>query len=109
MLNRRDLLLSSGAAVAVAGLAPRLIASVQGDRLAFGRLFDFFQEGLHGFGPESATQRGLDEGYACRPEVSQAGMTAPQRRVPIARAKCQGPEHRPAAPPAGHRPQHADR
>ncbi|MFI4950360.1 MAG: DUF885 domain-containing protein [Caulobacterales bacterium] len=59
MLNRRDMLLSTGAAAAVVGLAPRALAA--GDpRLA--TLFDqFFQEGLR-LRPESATQLGLDKG-----------------------------------------------
>ncbi|THD60197.1 DUF885 family protein [Phenylobacterium sp.] len=59
MLNRRDLLLSSGAAVAVAGLAPRALAAGNPQLAA---LFDaFFQEGLQ-LRPESATQLGLDKG-----------------------------------------------
>jgi uncharacterized protein (DUF885 family) len=59
MLNRRALLLSSGAAAAAVGLAPRAFAAGDPQLAA---LFDaFFQEGLH-HRPESATQLGLDKG-----------------------------------------------
>ncbi len=59
MLNRRAMLLSTGAAAAVAGFAPRALAA--GDP-ALASLFDqFFQEGL-ALRPESATQLGLDKG-----------------------------------------------
>jgi uncharacterized protein (DUF885 family) len=59
MLNRRAMLLSTGAAAAAAGLAPRALAA--GDP-ALASLFDqFFQEGL-ALRPESATQLGLDKG-----------------------------------------------
>ena len=59
MLNRRALLLTSGAAAAAAGL-PRL-AFAAGDP-ALGALFDqFFQETLQAR-PETATQLGLDRG-----------------------------------------------
>jgi uncharacterized protein (DUF885 family) len=59
MLNRRAMLLSTGAAAAAVGLAPRALAA--GDP-ALASLFDqFFQEGL-ALRPESATQLGLDKG-----------------------------------------------
>ena len=59
MLNRRAMLLSTGAAAAAAGFAPRALAA--GDP-ALASLFDqFFQEGL-ALRPESATQLGLDKG-----------------------------------------------
>ncbi len=59
MLNRRAMLLSTGAAATVVGLAPRAIAA--GDA-QLGGLFDaFFKEGLT-LRPESATQLGLDKG-----------------------------------------------
>ncbi|HEY2751557.1 DUF885 domain-containing protein [Phenylobacterium sp.] len=59
MLNRRDMLLSSGAAAVAVGLAPR--AQAAGDP-ALASLFDqFFQEGLN-LRPETATQLGLDKG-----------------------------------------------
>jgi uncharacterized protein (DUF885 family) len=59
MLNRRAMLLATGAAAAAAGLAPRALAA--GDP-ALASLFDqFFQEGL-ALRPESATQLGLDKG-----------------------------------------------
>ena len=59
MLNRRAMLLSTGAAAAAIGLAPRALAA--GDP-ALASLFDqFFQEGL-ALRPESATQLGLDKG-----------------------------------------------
>ncbi|HEX3888710.1 MAG TPA: DUF885 family protein [Phenylobacterium sp.] len=59
MLNRRAMLLSSGAAAAAVGLAPQAFAAGDPQLAA---LFDaFFQEGLHQR-PESATQLGLDKG-----------------------------------------------
>jgi uncharacterized protein (DUF885 family) len=59
MLNRRAMLLSTGAAAAAAGLAPRALAASDP---ALASLFDqFFQEGL-ALRPESATQLGLDKG-----------------------------------------------
>jgi uncharacterized protein (DUF885 family) len=59
MLNRRAMLLSTGAAAVAAGFAPRALAA--GDP-ALASLFDqFFQEGL-ALRPESATQLGLDKG-----------------------------------------------
>jgi uncharacterized protein (DUF885 family) len=59
MLNRRAMLLSSGAAAVAVGLAPRALAA--GDP-ALAALFDqFFQEGLNQR-PETATQLGLDKG-----------------------------------------------
>ncbi|HEY3951455.1 DUF885 domain-containing protein [Phenylobacterium sp.] len=59
MLNRRDLLLSSGAAAVAVGLSPQALAA--GDP-QLSALFDaFFDEGLQ-LRPESATQIGLDKG-----------------------------------------------
>ncbi|HEX3364664.1 MAG TPA: DUF885 family protein [Phenylobacterium sp.] len=59
MLNRRAMLLSTGAAAAAVGLAPRALAA--GDP-QLSALFDaFFKEGLQQR-PESATQLGLDKG-----------------------------------------------
>jgi uncharacterized protein (DUF885 family) len=59
MLNRRAMLLSSGAAAVAAGLAPRAFAA---NDPALASLFDqFFQEGLQQR-PEQATQLGLDKG-----------------------------------------------
>ncbi len=58
-LNRRAMLLSSGAAAAAIGLAPQALA---GGDLKLAALFDaFFREGLQ-LRPESATQLGLDKG-----------------------------------------------
>ena len=78
LLNRRAMLLSTGAAAAVTGLAPRAWAA--GDpQLA--SLFDqFFQEGLQ-MRPEGATQLGLDKGKnaglkARLGDVSTAGRAA---------------------------------
>src|SRR5258708_19105400 len=59
MLNRRAMLLSTGAAAAAAGLAPRALAA--GDPGVASLRDQFFQEGL-ALGPESATQLGLDKG-----------------------------------------------
>jgi uncharacterized protein (DUF885 family) len=59
MLNRRAMLLSTGAAAAAAGLAPRALAA--GDPALTALLDQFFQEGL-ALRPESATQLGLDKG-----------------------------------------------
>ncbi|HEX4710019.1 DUF885 domain-containing protein [Phenylobacterium sp.] len=59
MLNRRAMLLATGAAAAAAGLAPRALAA--GDPGLASLLDQFFQEGL-ALRPESATQLGLDKG-----------------------------------------------
>lgn len=60
MLNRRDLLLSTGAAAVAIGLAPRRAQAAGDPQLS--ALFDaFFDEGLQ-LRPESATQIGLDKG-----------------------------------------------
>ncbi len=59
MLNRRAMLLSTGAAAAAAGLAPRALAA--GDPALTSLLDQFFKEGL-ALRPESATQLGLDKG-----------------------------------------------
>ena len=59
MINRRAMLLSSGAAAIAAGVAPSALAA--GDP-SLAALFDqFFQEGLQQR-PETATQLGLDKG-----------------------------------------------
>ena len=59
MLNRRAMLLSTGAAAAAIGLAPRALAAGDPQLAA---LFDaFFEENLQAR-PESATQLGLDKG-----------------------------------------------
>jgi len=59
MLNRRAMLLTTGAAATVLGLAPR--AHAAGDP-TLSALFDaFFKEGLN-LRPETATQLGLDKG-----------------------------------------------
>jgi len=78
MLNRRAMLLSSGAAAVAAGLPFQ--ARAAGDP-ALAALFDqFFQEGLQQR-PETATQLGLDKGAnaglkARLSDVSTAGRTA---------------------------------
>ena len=59
LMNRRDLLLSTGATAVALGFAPRALAA--GDP-QLSSLFDaFFKEGLR-LRPESATQLGLDKG-----------------------------------------------
>jgi uncharacterized protein (DUF885 family) len=78
MLNRRAMLLSSGAAAIAVGAAPRALAA--GDP-GLATLFDqFFQEGLQQR-PETATQLGLDKGSnaalkARLSDVSTAGRAA---------------------------------
>src|SRR5258708_36786809 len=59
MVTRRAMLLSTGAAAAAAGLAPRALAA--GDPALTSLLDQFFKEGL-ALRPESATQLGLDKG-----------------------------------------------
>ncbi|MFI4964139.1 MAG: DUF885 domain-containing protein [Caulobacterales bacterium] len=102
MLNRRALLLTSGAAAAAAGVASRAFAA--GDP-ALAALFDrFFQENLQ-HRPESATQLGLDKGKnaplkARLDDVSSTGRAAARalnadqlrRLQAIDRAKLTGPD-----------------
>jgi uncharacterized protein (DUF885 family) len=94
MLNRRAMLLSTGAAAAAVGLAPQALA-VGDPQLS--ALFDsFFKEGLQQR-PESATQLGLDKGAnaglkAKLDDGSSAGraaaraLNADQLRRPTARS-----------------------
>jgi uncharacterized protein (DUF885 family) len=92
MLNRRAMLLSTGAAAAAVGLAPRALAA--GDP-ALASLFDqFFQEGLQ-LRPESATQLGLDKG-------ANAGLKAKLNDGSTAGGPLRGP--RPATSSAVCRP-----